>query len=399
MSTDRNVPIGYLRMFLTLLVVLHHTVLAYHTYAPPAAASLVAEPRMWQAFPVADAHRTPGLELLIGFNDTFFMSLMFLISGLFAWPSLVRKGAGAFARDRMLRLGLPFVACAGALAPLAYYPAYLQSHTHDGFWNEWLRLGNWPAGPAWFLWVLLAFGCVAALLTGLAPRWGDALGRITGRLSSAPIKYFFALLAASALVYLPMGAAFDPTRWMSFGPFFVQISRLLQYALYFFAGAGLGAYGADRGILARDGKLALRWPLWIGASLISYVFAIVMFLTIMATIPKGGPSPLLMAAGNFTFVLTCASASFAMIAVFLRFARNAHRAADSLSDNAYGIYLYHYVAVSWLELAIVNARLPGIAKAGIVFAAATLASWGVSAAMRAVSAREVRRREPLTSPA
>lgn len=396
MSTDRNVPLGYLRTFVTLLVVLHHTVLAYNVYAPAPATSLLAQPRIWQAFPVSDPHRTPGLDLLVGFNDTFFMSLMFLISGLFAWPSLARKGAGTFVRDRFRRLGLPFLACAGVLAPLAYYPAYLQSRTHDGFWSEWLRLGDWPAGPAWFLWVLLAFGCVAAAMYKLAPRWGDALGRITGRLSTTPIKYFGALLAVSALAYLPMGAAFDPMRWVTFGPFFVQISRVLHYAVYFFAGAGLGAFGADRGLFARDGKLARRWPLWIAASVLAYVFAIAMFLTIIATLPKGGPGALLMAFGNFSFVLSCATTSFATIALFVRFARNAHRATDSLSANAYGIYLYHYVAVSWIELALLPASLPGIVKAGIVFTSATLVSWGVSAIVRSLPTHFSRLPQPAT---
>src|SRR5215467_13007348 len=42
------------------------------------------------------------------FNDTFFMALMFLLSGLFVWPSLERKGSARFLRDRTLRLGVPF---------------------------------------------------------------------------------------------------------------------------------------------------------------------------------------------------------------------------------------------------------------------------------------------------
>jgi hypothetical protein len=27
-----------------------------------------------------------------------------------------------------------------------------------------MRLGEWPSGPAWFLWLLLAFDVVAALV-------------------------------------------------------------------------------------------------------------------------------------------------------------------------------------------------------------------------------------------
>jgi hypothetical protein len=116
-----NVAIGYLRAFVTVLVVAHHAALAYHPFAPAPIASLIAEPRLWQAFPVVDAQRWSGFSLLVGFNDTFFMSLMFFLSGLFVWKSLQRKGSGAFLRNRTLRLGLPFVVVAAFVAPLAYY--------------------------------------------------------------------------------------------------------------------------------------------------------------------------------------------------------------------------------------------------------------------------------------
>ena len=46
-----------LRAFVTLLVVAHHAVLAYHPYAPPPASSLTAPPMLWMAFPVVDSQR------------------------------------------------------------------------------------------------------------------------------------------------------------------------------------------------------------------------------------------------------------------------------------------------------------------------------------------------------
>jgi hypothetical protein len=104
-----NVAIGYLRAFVTVLVLAHHAALAYHPFAPAPSTSLVTQPRLWPAFPVVDAQRWSGFSLLVGFNDTFFMSLMFFLSGLFVLKSLQRKGSEAFLRDRTLRLGLPFV--------------------------------------------------------------------------------------------------------------------------------------------------------------------------------------------------------------------------------------------------------------------------------------------------
>jgi fucose 4-O-acetylase-like acetyltransferase len=384
-SANRNVPLGSLRSFLTLLVVAHHAMLAYIPSIPPVAKSLLTEPRLWPAFPVVDSHRTMLFGLLVGFNDTFFMSLFFLISGVFAWQSLTRKGALEFVRDRALRLGLPFVACAGLLAPLAYYPAYLATGADPrpgAFLREWLKLGMWPAGPAWFLWVLLAFGGLAAAVFRLWPSWGTALGRLSGRLSSRPIAWFGTLIAASALVYLPMAARFTPEIWSHFGPFWVQTSRLLHYALYFVAGAGLGACGLGNGLLAADGKLARRWPAWALASLAAFGLAVVTVVAILQTLAKGGPGPVLGTFGNFTFVLSCACSSLACLAIFVRFARQPHRLTDNLGANAYGIYLLHYVCVNWLQLALLPAELPALAKGLAVFAGAVALSWSLSEALR-----------------
>jgi len=383
-TPDRNVPLGYLRTFLTVLVVAHHALLAYHPYAPPAPKSLDSS-LIWGAFPIVDSQRWPGVDLFVGFNDSFFMALMFLISGVFAWPSLVRKGALQFIGDRLRTIGIPFLVSAGLFAPLAYSATYvaLQSPTRP-FWRDWLSLGSWPAGPAWFLWVLVVFGGAIAIVYKAAPNAISAIGRFCGRLSTRPVVLFGAIVVASAIAYLPMAAAFTPMHWAKFGPFFVQTSRLLLYAVYFFIGAALGSYGIDRGILSSDGKLARRWPLWIFASLLMFVIGIATLLAILSTMKNGGPSPMLSAFGNLMFVMLCTSASFAALAVFLRFAKKSNRVLDHLSANAFGIYLVHYFCVTWLQLALLDAPLSGPAKGTIVFTGALLASWAMSAAFRSV---------------
>ena len=74
--------------------------------------------------------------------------------------------------NRLLRLGVPFVAAALILTPLSYYPTYLQIARHGGFGSflrQWMALGTWSAGPAWFCWVLLVFDWIAASL--VLHRW------------------------------------------------------------------------------------------------------------------------------------------------------------------------------------------------------------------------------------
>jgi hypothetical protein len=386
-STQRYVAVSYLRAFVTLLVLAHHAALAYHSFGPPAPpASLVAQPRWWQAFPVLDSQRWSGFALFVGFNDIFFMALMFFLSGLFVWPSLKRKGSAQFVRDRSRRLGLPFVAAAVLVAPLAYYPTYLQTggRGFSGFWRQWIALGSWPAGPAWFVWVLLVFDVVAAALLLLIPNWGTALGcRLSTATERRPIVFFGLLAGFSAAAYLPLAMIFNPFSWTAVGPFFFQTSRILHYFVYFLLGAGVGAYGLQRGLLAPDGKLARRWILWALGALVA--FAVATGLGIAAVTSHIG-SRGWEVAGDFGFVISCAASSFACLALFVRFARTPRSIYDSLSNNAYGMYLVHYAFVSWLQYALLKAALPAIAKFSVVFLGTVALSWITVAALRKIPA-------------
>src|ERR1700690_3815245 len=385
-DSQYNVSLGYLRAFITVLVVAHHAALAYHPFAPPAPASLLAQPRWWQAFPVVDSARWIGWAVLVGFNDVFFMSLMFFLSGLFVWKSLQRKGAGGFVRDRVVRLGIPFAVAAALIAPLAYYPTYLTTASHTGiagFWQQWRSLGNWPAGPAWFIWVLLAFGCLAAAMFLAIPEWGEALGRICASASRRPILFFGLLLAASGLTYIPMEMKFNAFAWSSWGPFVFQTSRILHYFVYFLLGAGVGAAGLGKGLLAADGKLPRRWILWSVAALVAFVAESA--VAIAAFSPHASPR-LWELAADCGFVLSCAATSFAFLSLFVRFAKSRSKIWDSLTANAYGIYLVHYAFVSWLQYSLLKAALPGIAKGSLVILGALALSWVTTAALRRIPA-------------
>jgi peptidoglycan/LPS O-acetylase OafA/YrhL len=378
-----HVALGYLRAFITVLVVAHHAVLAYHPYAPV----LDYATGIWQVFPIVDPQRAPGVDLFVGFNETFFMSLMFLLSGLFVWQSLQRKGSLGYVRDRVLRLGLPFAVAALVLAPLAYYPSYLVSTSTPSladFWQQWLARGNWPAGPAWFLWLLLAFDLVAAALFMLVPGWGSLLGRMLSGAMRRPIVFFGLLVALSAATYLPMALTFTPEHWSAFGPFAFQTGRLLHYFVYFLMGVGIGAAGIEHGLLKPDGSLARRWFLWLGAALVVFVLS---FVVIVASILTGqGATPLWGTLAGLAFVISCATTGLAFLALFTRFARARVPVLESLRDSAYGIFLVHYAVVSWFQYALLGWTISGWGKVFIVAFGALFLSWGLTVLLRRVPA-------------
>jgi hypothetical protein len=384
----RNVALGYLRGFLVVLVLAHHSVLAYIDSPPPQATSLLTQPPYWRAFMVVDPHHWVGFSLFTGFNDDFFMSLMFFVSGLFVWSSLQRKGTASFVRDRMRRLGIPFLFAAAIIAPIAYYPSYLLTtgaHSVSGYIHDWLSFGDWPTGPAWFIWLLLAFDLAVAALFVVVPNFGEMLGHFASKAREHPARFFLLLVGVSTAVFIPMLAIFGAMSWTSVGPFQFQTARLFHYAVYFLAGIGVGAYGIERGLLALDGLLARHWLRWTIASLVVFALSVVFMLIV---ITKGATmSPVLLnTVGGLAYAVTCGAISFAFLALFVRFATRRRWIYDSLSENEYGMYLIHYMFVSWLQLAILSAPLPAVAKGLLVFAGVLLLSWSTSASLRRIPA-------------
>jgi surface polysaccharide O-acyltransferase-like enzyme len=68
----------------------------------------------------------------------------------------------------------------------------------------------------------------------------------------------------------------------------------------------------------------------------------------------------------------------------LRFASRRSAAASSLSANAYGIYLVHYLFVIWLQYLLLGATIFAAAKGAIVFMGALALSWTAAIALRRI---------------
>lgn len=382
-AAETVASLSYLRGFVTLLVVLHHSLLAYHPYMPRDLTAWGKGPQWWAAFPILDAQKNEVFGLITGFNDIFFMSLMFFISGLFVWPSLQRKGAFGFLRDRVVRLGLPFAIAASVLAPLAYYPSYLQrggDPSIDVYWQTWLALPSWSSGPAWFIWVLLAYGTVAAALYAIVPALGRGLARLASNGEAAPGRFIRGLMLLSAIAYTGMLLYLGEDKWLDYGPFAIQGSRSIHYGLYFFAGIAIGSYGLTDGLLSPTGKLARRWWMWLALTVPAFFALIVIVVSALSA--KDVPPEAFMIAGGVAFAISCAISSFALVALFVRFVKRHGPIWDSLSRNAYGIYLTHYVFVIWIQYALLSAPLDAVQKGAIVFTGAVALAWATTALLR-----------------
>jgi hypothetical protein len=338
------------------------------------------------AFPVVDSARWSAFGLLVGFNDVFFMSLMFFplravhleeppAQGIWRLPPRPRREAWAtFCGGCVDR-------AAGLLSGLSDDGITLGP---GGFLAPVASLGNWPVGPSVVHLVPAGIGLRSCCAVSCNSQMGrSALGRMSAGAYRRPALLFGLLVAVSALAYIPMALVFTAFDWAYFGPFFFQTSRVLYYFVYFLLGAGVGAGGAEKSLLAPDGKLARRWVLWTVAALVA--FRIATAVTIAAFAPHSSPR-LWEVLADSCFVLSCAASCFAFLALFVRFARGRVKLWDSLTTNAYGIYLFHYGFVIWLQYALLKATLPAISKGPLVLLGAVLLSWGMTAAIRRIPA-------------
>ena len=375
-SGGRIPAIDRARTFITLLVLVHHSVLNYIHFGD------------------GDHARWLGFDLVVLFNDSFFMACMFFVSGLFDHSSLMRKGSVAFLRDRAWRLGVPFLVSIFVLVPIAYYPTFLRYHlpgTTDfnffHFWWHTLTIGPWPSGPAWYLWVLLAFDAIAALVWAIAPGAIGALGRLIYSMRDRAMMAFALFMVFSIAIYLPMELAFGDDSWLEpYGyPLPIQTSRILLYLGYFFFGLGVGALDLRSGLYAEAGELTKRWWVWL-VSALTFYGAIVLLLYIRHNGVADFDAPPLdwRVASGLALALFSAAMTFLEPSIFLRFSPGKWRVMDALQPSAYGIFLTHYIFVLWLQYAVYGFAWPAGVKAAIVFAGTLALSWTLTVLLRKI---------------
>lgn len=361
--------------------------LAYHPYAPTRTGFSPTD-LTWAAFPVVDTERAHGFDLFTLWNESFFMALLFLISGLFVVPSVRRKGPARFLRDRLVRLGIPFAVGTPLLAPLAYYPAYLQlagDSAPASFWRNWLALGAWPPGPLWFLPVLLAFDMLAVFALRFIPRWNEKLAALGALAKTRPFYAYVALVILVIAAYVPMSFVADPFGWWVWGPFVVQGSRLWLYVAYFFFGVALGLGQSGDDPFTPTASLARHWKTWAtAAALVFGMFASVLIAAFYAYEHNSAHAFLLSLAARVAYAATGVTTSFAMLAFFARSDAPRRSFFAPLIPNAFAMYIVHHGVVTWLQYALLDAPFSGAIKGILVVFAAIAVSWALAVALRKI---------------
>jgi hypothetical protein len=150
------------------------------------------------------------LYMVAGPFSLVLIPMLFLVAGLLTPPSLEHKGPGAYARDRLMRLGVPFAVYVLLLQPLLMYPVHPPGETPESYWTEFLGAGQQTldTGPLWFVGVLLIFslayaGWVRARRGHRGPPWQGEIkvGHLLVLVTAVAIATFLARLQ------VPFGAS------------------------------------------------------------------------------------------------------------------------------------------------------------------------------------------------
>lgn len=219
MRSERNTYIDHIRVYLTLLVILHHTAITY------------GGPGGWYYTEKNDSYLT-GLvfTLFVATNQAFFMGFFFFLSSFFIPSSWLRKGERLFLLDRLKRLGLPLILYSLVIAPVTIYlMLYFAEGATYSFMDYYLHRDRWvDFGVLWFTAALLLFTLGYWAYKKLPVRKGTVLVPFpTNR------QLFFSALALGLISYLVR--LIFPVGW-TLQPLGFQLGHFPQYVALFIIG-------------------------------------------------------------------------------------------------------------------------------------------------------------------
>lgn len=379
----RNIWVDYLRSAITVLVVAHHSSLAYTTFA-----WFDNEIYANSTHPIVDTNRWIGLDIFQNFNDVFFMSLMFLVGGLFLTKSIAKKGRYSFVRDRFYRLFIPFLFLGTFFMLLAYFPSYYTIHKNPDvttYIKDFFITEKWPVGPAWFIWVLFLFNLLFALFFSHFYKISEKIGKQLSSLKNKPFTFFCLLFSFTWILYVPLAYKMGAGSWVGIGPFDFQASRILLYFGYFTLGTLIGNTDFNSELLSAESAIVKKWWLWLSLSLVVYCI-----LTLVA-----GPLTQLLEDKRIEefnaymvyygiYVASCTLSSIAFITAFRSLVYTERSWWNSLSENAYLIYIIHFIFVLWSQFLLADFDMPAFVKFLLSFVISLALSWFVSSCLRTI---------------
>ena len=344
-SENRQFYLDNLRIYLTILVILHHASIAYGGLGD---------------WPVKD----PGIDRLspvfmsffTALNQSYFMSAFFLLAGYFTPAALERKGAGYFVKDRLIRLGIPI---------LVYTTLIL--NLNQVLWGVWMRgkpfhwIFAYHPGHLWFLQALLLFAVIYVLYRIGLRRWTNKQHTQFYSDRFPPDRVltlgivFLAVLTFFVRIWFPVG------KWVFPG---FQPAHFIHYTFCFFVGI-LACRGDWFNRLQRD--QARRWGIVV-LIMLPFFFVPMIVSGILERNPARTIS--FFTGGlhwqSFTYAAWESAMLFAVLIFLLYFFREHFNGSSpltrSMAASVYTVYIIHQTVLIAFNVLFLPVGIPTVLK-------------------------------------
>jgi glucan biosynthesis protein C len=363
--------LGYvdnLRVLLTVLVLAHHSALTYGALP------------IWYWTEPSTSPSGIALMLLVIVNQFYFMGFFFLLSGLFAPGSVDRKGPGAFARDRLLRLGVPLVAFWLVARPLLSLQSWPERRAEgESFLQFWFTVGD--VGPLWFAEVLLVMSLAYAAFRALRARSAarsaitDARSMTTVDAEPRPVRFraiagLVAVLTAATFLWrlvVPSG-----TYWELSG--LPSPAYLPQYVILFVVGLLAVRRGWLTVLTVRQGRVALV------VAIVSLGLAL--GGTALATAPGAGP--LAQLGASLAENVFAISTMVALLVLFRERFSGQPAWARWAARNSFAVYVIHPLVLVGVAMLFAPLDAPAGVKFFVLLALSVPLCWGFAHLLRKI---------------
>lgn len=365
---QRMIYLDRLKVCLTILVVLHHTAVAYGGAGS------------WYYYEHGNHSNVNALLTMFTVIDqTFFMGLFFFISGYVTPASYDRHGGLRFVKARLIRFGIPIVFYMLVIAPLLQYissgyQGTLWTYiTNVIFTHPFQGILDFSVGPLWYLEALLLF---LLIYTGFriarAKTQRVKAIQLTSRII---VGYVVVISIANFLVRMafPVG-----TTWLN-----LQLGYFPAYIALFVAGIA-----ASRGNwlpkLTERGAHKWKWAVMVMIVLFPVGMALGGALKGDTAVFMGGLS---WQAALYAVLdpLMGLGISYVLLVWFReRWNGEVTKFTRWLAANAYLVYILHPLFVTYVAFAPRCEPWPPLAKFVVVGPTAVMLTFVVSSAIRLI---------------
>ena len=346
--------IDNIRIYLSILVILHHVAVAYGGSGG------------WFLNEAPTDTISPIIFLLFNaLNQSYFMSFFFILAGYFTPRSLEKKGPANFMKGRLIRLGIPMIFFVIFLAPLTYWLVANLAHnlgiSFYSIWRDVLKfttLQNISFGHLWFLEVLLIFALGYVIYSGQNENYQSNL--VFYENSFPPNRIIITSIGVLAVTTFLVRIWFPINTWI----FGVQPAHMVGYLFSFVVG-----------ILAYRGKwfdnLSTQQARFWGK--IAIINTLVLSITISLTVGGGGSIDVFLGGISWQSLFNSVWESISYMSIiiwllyfFRRRFNKQNRLLSWMAPNVYAAYIFHQIVVVAVMIPILNVAWPSVIKFFIV---------------------------------